>query len=132
MGGQTLAVAITRACQQFYVIALGDDGPCKLGYATNPTQRLCNLQIGNHLELKLYSRWIATGMTAEKLEWIVHKAFRATWLRGEWFDTTPAEVHAFLCNLDAVQPFDTSDYSIKALERAAACHPRAAIRVVKQ
>ena len=99
-------------------------GPCKLGYGRDPTKRLRNMQVGNHLELKIYSSWISYRLTARQLESAVHSRLANRHLRGEWFKIAPAEVACVIAELPDVKPFDKSAYFMEELTRAAACHPR--------
>jgi hypothetical protein len=66
-----------------YFIQAGENGPIKIGYTEKPIkERLSQLQMANHLELKLL--WHIKG-SLEK-EKIIHNHFKEERLRGEWFN----------------------------------------------
>lgn len=74
----------------YVVQAGGRGGPVKLGIAAYPEYRLVELQVGNHLELKLLHA--VTG--GRELERALHKELVGSRLRGEWFNVTPEVVAA--------------------------------------
>lgn len=75
----------TNQSSYVYVIAENDEGPCKVGIASNPKQRLCMLQIGNPRLLTL--RHAEPVADAGLVERIAHDLLRKSAIRGEWFVT---------------------------------------------
>src|SRR5262245_47298256 len=69
-----------------YFIRSGTAGPIKIGVADDPRERVVKLQIGNPEELTLLA--YMPGGTA--LEARLHRRFRRSRIRGEWFHPTPA------------------------------------------
>lgn len=69
-----------------YVYVIGAVGvqAVKIGWATNPTRRLMEFQIGCPLPLSIL--WTFPTSRAVALESALHKRFAAQRLRGEWFD----------------------------------------------
>lgn len=111
--------------RHFYVIAPSPDGPCKLGHSLSPTARLSGLQVGNHLELTIYSTWASEHLSALRIERRIHAILNDRCVRGEWFAVTVAEAEAIISKLDDKKAFDKSKEYLAMLTRAAACHPRA-------
>ena len=64
-----------------YFIRAGEDGPVKIGHATDVLARLADLQVAHHAELKL-AREIPGGLAEEA--WL-HRRFCSLRIRGEWF-----------------------------------------------
>jgi Meiotically up-regulated gene 113 len=64
-----------------YVIRIGDDGPCKIGSATDPVRRLRHLQTGQPQRLRLLH--VFRGGAEE--EAALHRRFAAVRISGEWF-----------------------------------------------
>src|SRR5690606_777208 len=64
-----------------YFIQAGEDGPVKIGWAADPVARLGELQVGNHLELRII-RTIDGPPIAER---VLHDYFGHRRIRGEWF-----------------------------------------------
>jgi hypothetical protein len=62
-----------------YLIAAGDSGAVKIGRARNVSQRLSDLQTGNHEEL-----WIIRICYGDD-ETAFHRRFGARCIHGEWF-----------------------------------------------
>jgi len=71
-----------------YVIAETKRGPCKIGFAANPEQRLSLLQCGNPRKLVLEYKREVTGIhDANAVERMAHAhAGERNRLVGEWFD----------------------------------------------
>ena len=67
-----------------YFIQEGADGPIKIGTTDDPKTRLQGLQTGNPRLLKLL--YVMSG--DKNLEVRLHKLFRSSCMRGEWFDPT--------------------------------------------
>ena len=109
---------------QVYIIAGSPDGPCKIGHAKNPQARLGQLQVGNHLELKIYSVWASDSISPVEIERRVHAVFNDRWIRGEWFSVSVSEADSLIRILDDRQAFETSDDMAAILLKAMAHHPR--------
>ena len=67
-----------------YFIQCGDDGPIKIGVASDLDKRLAGLQTANHQELFLLG-FIPTA-DAEEMEEFLHVQFDEARVRGEWFE----------------------------------------------
>lgn len=65
----------------YFIQAGGNDGPIKIGIASDPDERLGNMQIGNHEELFMLA--VVPGTVA--MERDLHDRFAAGRIRGEWF-----------------------------------------------
>lgn len=64
-----------------YIIQAGDrSGPVKIGHGQDPQLRLVNLQLGNHLELRIIR--LFEGAAPE--EAMLHARFADLRIRGEW------------------------------------------------
>lgn len=107
-----------------YVIGPAREGPVKIGHAVDPLKRLSGLQVGNHLELKLWSAWASDKLSKRQVEKRVHVVLRYARIRGEWFNVTVEEAEEVLRKLDDGKRFELSEDLIKTLERAMTCHPR--------
>lgn len=74
-----------------YIIRAGDDGPVKIGYASDPRKRFSNLQIASPVPLQFLG--VKTGdKTAERA---LHKRFLGLHLHGEWFTFAPEMLEGF-------------------------------------
>lgn len=72
-----------------YLIQSGYTGPIKIGVAKDVNARLCGLQVGNPIELKLItSIGPFNRAKAEALEKQLHRKFKHKHVRGEWFSRT--------------------------------------------
>lgn len=71
-----------------YFIRAGAEGPVKIGLSNDVFDRLCNLQVGHHEELRIIR--LIRG-DAEKA---MHRRFHANRIRGEWFKFDPAMMTA--------------------------------------
>lgn len=69
----------------YAIQAGGDCGPVKLGHG-DAKNRLIDLQIGNHLTLRIVRIW--EGGRAE--EEALHTRFEDLWIRGEWYSFSRA------------------------------------------
>ena len=67
--------------KKVYLIQADEDGPIKIGVATNVSSRFSSLQVATHIPLKLLG--LIDG--DEKMERRLHKKFEDLHLRGEWF-----------------------------------------------
>jgi hypothetical protein len=76
---------VRRQGWYLYAIQQGDDGPIKIGRATDPAQRLATLQQGSAVELRGIAAWPALALEEAQL----HEEFAAHRLRGEWFSPAP-------------------------------------------
>lgn len=74
-----------------YVIG-SDDGPMKIGIATDPQSRLVEIQVGHPFKLKVLHSW--RHEAAAKVELAAHKLLRGKRLQGEWFSVTQEEASA--------------------------------------
>ncbi len=67
-----------------YAISESRDGPCKIGYAAAPTERIHELQIGNPRQLSLV--WSVETEHYRRAERLAHRrAGLMHHIRGEWF-----------------------------------------------
>lgn len=69
-----------------YFIQAGYSGPVKIGVAYDPVERMKELQVGNHQELRLVGIQLGTPSDEKQL----HGFFADLHIRGEWF--RPEEV----------------------------------------
>lgn len=75
-------------------------GPIKIGYASRDVyERLANLQVGNHEEMRLLA--VASGTAA--LERALHKRLARHCVRGEWFRDCD-EVRAAIAEIGVTAP----------------------------
>lgn len=66
----------------------------KIGKAGDPRERLSDLQVGNHEQLRLIAKIpCRNDEQAYRTEKYVHRFFRKKRLHGEWFALTDAEVN---------------------------------------
>ena len=63
----------------------GDEGPVKIGYATNPKNRLQELRCAHWIELRI----LATATGGIYRERYYHIIFENWRMRGEWFERCP-------------------------------------------
>lgn len=77
---------MTRAAsdQVVYFIRATESNRVKIGVATNPLQRLADLQVGSPEILEL----IGTVPGGRKLEERLHRALESDRVHGEWFELT--------------------------------------------
>lgn len=64
-----------------YVIINSTKDICKIGYSKNPYRRLSDVQVGNHLKLRLYLVFKGGHDTEKRL----HAKYRNYRMNGEWF-----------------------------------------------
>jgi hypothetical protein len=82
-----------------YVYLIGpDEGPFKVGFASNIATRLSSLQIGCWEELKIHHTVSVPAPLAERIEKSVHHIFKGAHIRGEWFDADLADLRQWLDN----------------------------------
>jgi len=70
---------------EIYIITEGDDGPVKIGFTRNASQRLEALQTGNSKKLSLIAKIPGT----QRDEILLQKIFGEYRIRGEWFERAP-------------------------------------------
>jgi hypothetical protein len=71
-----------RRAQGFvYFIQAGESGPIKIGFSSDPKMRFGALQTAHHETLRL----VATMPGTESDEAKMHKRFKKSRIRGEWF-----------------------------------------------
>lgn len=109
----------------YAVSVLPQRRPIKLGFGRAPKARFTNLQIGNHRELELSLICLPVGHSADHLERILHNAFAANHIRGEWYDVTVADVMRVLAEHGEIN-FGPTEPVMSSEEMAAAmkAHPR--------
>lgn len=79
----------------FYIIQNTATKNIKIGVATNPTDRLSQLQTGSDVDLKLiYTSGVCSN--SFEIESICHNHFKDSHVRGEWFKVEPSEAISFL------------------------------------
>lgn len=71
-----------------YFAQCGDDGPIKIGYSSDPTLRAGTLQTAHHEELRLLCT--LPGDTEDEAR--LHRRFKRSRIRGEWFRPSPSLV----------------------------------------
>ena len=72
-------VRFKRAPDSIYFIQAAD--AIKIGMSSAPNERLANMQVGSHVQLRMLG-WMDGGRMVEKL---IHKIFMAHHIHGEWF-----------------------------------------------
>lgn len=76
-----------------YLLHWQDRGPCKIGMADDPRQRLVELQVGNPYDLFLFEAWgFPERIHAQQIEAAILKRLKSCRLRGEWVNATPLQV----------------------------------------
>lgn len=90
-----IGVYILRCCTTF-----------KIGYATNLSDRLTSLQIGNPYDLIVVS-FIKCQSTneAERLESYLHNRFCSKYRRGEWYSLTESDLQ-WIIDLELVRSYE--------------------------
>ena len=74
-----------RGAASVYFIQCGLEGPIKIGWSTNVSERLATAQTYHHEELVLR----ATAPGGADVEARLHAVFQAAHIRGEWFRPVP-------------------------------------------
>lgn len=69
-----------------YAIQVGEDGPIKIGVATDPRDRLKALQTAHHRPLRLLGYSVVRKAWALQWERKVHARIQKYRLEGEWFE----------------------------------------------
>lgn len=68
---------------------MGTDGPCKIGVAKIPTDRLSSHQSSNVREVEFARYWLTVGSPVSlRIERWVMSDLADNGIRGEWFDVT--------------------------------------------
>lgn len=67
---------------QVYFVGIEPDGPIKIGFTSNITERMRDLQIASPYPLTL----LATLRGGSALERVIHESLSDTRLSGEWFE----------------------------------------------
>ena len=123
--------AQTRHLCVLYVLAVGQDGPSKIGFTTDIMQRIRSLQTGNWQQIKAYDFRVAlpknmSGMWfdlekfavqgAKLAEIEAHRLLTEFDLRlmGEWFDVSPKDALAVID-----KSANTCDFRSISLEQVA-------------
>lgn len=99
--------------QFLYIIAESPQGPCKIGIAGNPHQRLGNMQVGNCRILTIASLWECKRRSAEQMERLLHHLMAKQAMRGEWFDISVEEAERVCLSQDMIRIENAYDYSRK-------------------
>ena len=87
-----------------YVYVIGPtSGLQKIGIATDPQVRLSALQTASPLTLLIHAAIPVPFREAHAIERAAHKALASCCVRGEWFETTPAQ--AIVAAHNAAKPF---------------------------
>ena len=68
-----------------YVIAADEQGPVKIGYSSDPSRRLKELQTGYPTPLALRHQQKFPDAQAKLMEQLIHKTLRHRCSHGEWF-----------------------------------------------
>jgi hypothetical protein len=68
-----------------YFFQAGENGPIKIGYASNIRHRLENIQTGNHEEIRVLG-WICPA--TKNMEREIHGRIKEHRIRGEWYRPT--------------------------------------------
>ena len=78
-----------------YIIQNTSTKNIKIGVATNPSDRLSQLQTGSDVDLKLiYTSGVCSN--SFEIESTCHNHFKESHVRGEWFKVEPSEAISFL------------------------------------
>lgn len=73
--------------RSIYVVSISDEGPVKIGIASNMSTRLSGIQTGSPVKLTVSHLHIVHG-DAFALEKAVHASLASRRLHGEWFDVS--------------------------------------------
>jgi hypothetical protein len=96
-------------------------GLVKLGVASNPKQRVQNLQIGSPLPLQLAGHYaISDRATAETVVAALQQRFRGRRERGHWFRATPLELRQAIGDPEIVALYRSGEATQRAAARVAA------------
>lgn len=102
--GREVGAGDAGVARHVYVLGASRDGPLKIGIATDPSQRLRTLQIGNPATLSLYwvFPYICPSRHAERWENALHRIFAPWRLQGEWFGVPIEYVVAAIHELGSI------------------------------
>lgn len=78
-------VRVTRETEVVYVVQPESLQRVKIGSAKNVGKRIVDLQIGCPLRLRLVAQMVCI----KSMEFMIHQAFEAERLHGEWFELSP-------------------------------------------
>jgi len=70
---------------EIYFIQVGEDGPIKIGFATDTKKRMKDLQASSPTELRILGKFKGSMRDEKK----THEKFKKFWLRNEWFECNP-------------------------------------------
>lgn len=73
-------------CGHIYFIRAGENGPIKIGFSTDPEQRLRTLQTAHTEKLVMLHSQVGTKADEARL----HNRFRNIHVKGEWFEADPS------------------------------------------
>lgn len=96
-----------------YAVGWKEEGPLKLGFSTNPQQRLHDLQTGNPNLLRIMAKGRITQPLGSRLwtnrsvERAIHAAFKDRHVRGEWFDVGLSDVVAMFPRIEGQRGYVT-------------------------
>ena len=93
--------------EYIYFIQQGDDGPIKIGYSTDVTERIRRMRTCSPYEI--YIRLVISGNL--DFEKNIHKKFKKYKMRGEWFQNTK-EIREYIKSLGGVLSIDNKGDSI--------------------
>jgi hypothetical protein len=80
-----------------YVIGPIEGFPVKIGMATNPVARLCDLQVSNWEKLYIHDLFVADDKgAAHRFEKLAHKRLSNSRMNGEWFNIFAADASGIL------------------------------------
>lgn len=71
-----------------YVIGWDRAGPVKIGFTTNPTKRVAQLQTAQPNTLEIFHLCKVETPKARIIENLIHKSNRRYKISGEWYDLT--------------------------------------------
>ena len=96
-------------------------GLVKLGVATNPKQRVQNLQIGSPVPLELAGHYaMSDRATAQEVVAALQERFRAQRERGHWFRASPLEIRKAIGDREIVALYRTGEAKQRVAARLAA------------
>jgi hypothetical protein len=100
-----------------YFIRAGEDGPVKIGYATNPRKRFAVLQSGHWMNLVML-RVIEGDHGTER---DLHARYKPLHIRGEWYNFCPSMLSSGREASRAFIPRESWPLVRQAIQRAGGC-----------
>ena len=91
---------VSKQARQYVYFIRHSDGPIKIGYATNVTNRLKGMQTAHYAELILIA--VRTGGRKREAEY--HARYAEHHLRGEWFSPHP-DILAEVARINKLKAF---------------------------